>query len=37
MEILSKRLDRPLHEITKRGGESWIALPTSDAPAGEEN
>ncbi|MFA5141176.1 MAG: NAD(P)/FAD-dependent oxidoreductase [Elusimicrobiota bacterium] len=27
MDILSKRLDKPFHEITKRGGGSWISVP----------
>ena len=40
MEILSRRLGVPLHEVTKRGGESWIArpmdagAPSSDAERG---
>jgi len=39
MEILSKRLDIPLHAITKRGGGSWLAMPMADeqgAAEGEE-
>lgn len=27
MEILAERLGRPIHEVTKRGGGSWIAAP----------
>lgn len=34
MEILAARLGKPLHEVTKRGGGSWIAAPLPDA-AGE--
>ena len=30
MEILSRRLDKPIHEITKRGAGSWIARPMED-------
>ena len=32
MEILSERLDVPLHEVTKRGGDSWLVFPTEDLP-----
>lgn len=31
MEILSKRLAIPLTEVTKRGGDSWIARPMEEA------
>ena len=31
MEILASRLDQPLHAVTKRGGESWVAAPMPDA------
>jgi glycerol-3-phosphate dehydrogenase len=30
MDILAKRLDKPFHEITKRGGGSWISTPMED-------
>jgi hypothetical protein len=38
MEILSKRLHKPLHEITKRGGGSWIVQPIAVdvGPAGSK-
>jgi glycerol-3-phosphate dehydrogenase len=36
MEILSTRLGVPLHEVTKRGGGSWIARPMEDAAGGAE-
>jgi len=35
MEILARRLDKPLHEITKRGGGTWIVKPMeSTGPQG---
>jgi hypothetical protein len=27
MEMLSERLGIPLHEVTKRGGDSWLVIP----------
>jgi glycerol-3-phosphate dehydrogenase len=37
MEMLSERLEIPLHEVTKRGGNSWIVIPmTQDAKGGAE-
>jgi glycerol-3-phosphate dehydrogenase len=30
MDILSERLRIPMHEVTKRGGGSWIAVPMDD-------
>ena len=30
MDILSKRLDLPLTDITKRGGDSWIIMPMTN-------
>jgi glycerol-3-phosphate dehydrogenase len=37
MEMLSERLDIPLHAVTKRGGDSWVVIPmTRDAAAGDE-
>lgn len=35
MEILARRLGMPLHEVTKRGGGSWILLPIQDGQGGE--
>ncbi len=36
MEILSKRLDVPIEEVTKRGGDSWLVRPMGEdfAPEG---
>ena len=31
MEILAERLGKPIHEVTKRGAGSWVALPMPDA------
>jgi hypothetical protein len=37
MEMLSERLDIPLHAVTKRGGDSWVVIPmTGDTAAGDE-
>jgi glycerol-3-phosphate dehydrogenase len=37
MEMLSERLGIPLHEVTKRGGDSWVVIPmTQGAEAGGE-
>jgi hypothetical protein len=37
MEMLSERLDIPLHAVTKRGGDSWIVIPmTPNAETGAE-
>jgi hypothetical protein len=30
MEILSKRLDIPIEEVTKRGGDSWLVRPMGE-------
>jgi glycerol-3-phosphate dehydrogenase len=34
MEMLSERLDIPLHAVTKRGGGSWIVIPMTREAAG---
>jgi len=34
MEILSRRLEIPLGEVTKRGGDSWIVRPMEEDGAG---
>ena len=37
MEMLSERLDIPLHAVTKRGGDSWVVIPmTGDTAARDE-
>ena len=36
MEILARELGVPLHEVTKRGGDSRIAVPRADAPTAGE-
>ena len=37
MEMLSERLDIPLHAVTKRGGDSWLVTPMKrDATTGSE-
>lgn len=32
MEILAERLDVPLHQVTKRGGGSWMVIPMDGPP-----
>ncbi len=38
MEILAEKLDIPIHEVTKRGGDSWLVIPMegSHEPEPEE-
>jgi len=32
MQILSRRLGVPFHEVTKRGAGSWVVIPMDDGP-----
>ena len=36
MELLARQLGIPITEVTKRGGDSWIARPREDPSVGEE-